>query len=142
MTQGFDTRLDTRPAQGLARFFFLCNTVENYTKYLQNKGTKKVDLFRLISLRGARIWPQNARTRPFFQFFGFFFGYLSRKKIQKIEKRASVSDRLISTNFDAGSSNLASERRETAGDPIFQKILKTYAKNLKKGRLLSRKGGS
>ena len=30
-----------------------------------------------------------------------------------------VSNRLISTNFDSGSSNLASERRETAGNPIF-----------------------
>ena len=39
-----------------------------------------------------------------------------------MENKGPKTSRLILTNFDAGSSNLASERRETAGNPIFRKF--------------------
>ena len=45
-----------------------------------------------------------------------------------MQKNGPQKSRLISTNFDAGSSNLASERRETAGNPIFQFFSHFFAK--------------
>ena len=42
--------------------------------------------------------------------------------IPKLQNKGPPPNRLTSTNFDAGSSNLASERRETAGNLIFRKF--------------------
>ena len=88
---------------------------------MQNKGPKKVDLFRLISMRGARIWPQNGREPGFLCDFN--------KSTQQMTNKVSPKRyRFISTNFDAGSSNPASGRRETAGNPIFHQNVKNKRK--------------
>ena len=52
-------------------FFF-----SKITPKLQKIDPLPIDLFRLISMRGARIWPQNGGKRPGTRFFVFFRNFL------------------------------------------------------------------
>ena len=67
---------------------------------------------RFTFIYEKRFRPPGARFGP--------RGRQNRKKPKRIQSHAKKLQRFISTNFDAGSLNLASERLETAGNLIFR----------------------
>ena len=100
--------------------------------FAQNFDAKKPSTFsyRTSFFRGRTPLRGRLRSKTLVTPNCYLFNATLRKKMQNKGPKKKLpnftSNRFIPTNFDAGSSNLASERLETAGNPIFHQFFSEF----------------
>ena len=66
---------------------------------MEHNDPLPIDLFRLISMRGARIWPQNGGKRPGTRFFRFWDPYFAFVCVFFLHEKYALTSVLLLNNL-------------------------------------------